>query len=70
MIVKRTFNIEGKIFQKTKIDMTVQHQEYYFLKKSGSFLIVDNNAGDSALLSQFKVNIKVNVNVHEHYVLI
>ena len=50
--------------------MTVQHQEYHFLKKSGSFLIVDNNAGDSALLSQFKVNIKVNVNVHEHYVLI
>ena len=48
----------------------IQHQEYYFLEKSGSLLIVDNGASDSALLSRFKANIKVNVNVHEHYVLI
>lgn len=54
------------------MDMTIlniQHQEN-FLKRSGSLLIADNGAGDSALLSQFKANIKVNVNVHEHYVLI
>ena len=41
-----------------------------FLKRSGSLLIADNGAGDSALLSQFKANIEVYVNVHEHYVLI
>ena len=50
--------------------LNIQEKEKYFLMKSGSLLIVDNGAGNSALLSQFKVNIKVNVNVHEHYVLI
>ena len=69
-------NEKGHIYRTTKsaltwnIQVNIQEKEKCFLMKSGSLLIVDNGAGNSALLSQFKANIKVNVNVHEHYVLI